>query len=265
MASQLNAWAQRERADFYIDRTQNARFSFNQYNVAFRQVQMWYFDQNKKDENGVRNNLYTLLKYSNPTITVISQSLAQDLTRNHINYPADYHFFSSIVNYVDGNIIETKPTNYNQLSNLLQDSFRKPDNKRCYILEDETGWRILRGYGGVLSNELTYLMSPSEWSIGTETDLIDEGTGVLTIGVNYTATAQSTESGINYQPGDQFNAVSANLTVGQVIPTSVLVDSNLPTTVFEEIAYRVSALLAGSVKDAFALNFTSQLIASEGK
>lgn len=260
-----NAWANRESVDLYLDRSRNARFSFFQYAKAFREVQNWYFDQNRKDENLVRDNLYTLIQYSNPTITLISQNLAQDLTINHINYPADYHYLLTLVNYIGGTLIETKPLNHNQLSNTLKDSFRKPSNERCYVLEDSTGWRILRGYGGAYTNELTYLVAPSEWSIGTETDLIDEGSGVLTIGVNYTATAETVESGVNYQAGQQFNAVSANLTSGQVIPTSVLVDSNFPDGVQEDLCRRVALFLSGSVKDAFAVQFTSQIAASEGK
>jgi len=261
-----NAWNQRERTDFYIDRTRNARFSFYQYVVAYRQVQMWYFDQHKKNEMGVRDNLYTLIKYINPTITTISQSLSDNLTINHIDYPSDYHYFSSLVNRIDGSFVETKTNlTYNQLSDILIDPFRKPDNERVYLLEDSTGWRIYRGYGGSLTNELAYLISPSELSIGTESDLIDEGTGVLTAGVNYTATSEVVESGINYQAGDQFNAGSTTLTSGQVIPSSVLVDSNLPATVFEEVAARVAYFLLGSVKDAFSANFTATLIAQEGK
>lgn len=261
----MNAWEQKERTDFHLDRSRNARFSFFQYAMAYRQVQMWYFDQNKKDEKLVRDNLYTLLKSVTPTTTLISQSLANNLTVNHVNYPSDYHFFSVLLNYIGGNLIESRPTNYNQINNLLLDSFRKPDNERCYVLEDSTGWRIYRGYGGAYSCELTYLISPSDWSIGTESDLIDEGIGVLTIGVNYTATSEVVESGIKYQPGQQFNAASATLTSGQVIPTSVLVDSNLPDTVAEEIATRVALFLSGSVKDAFSVQFTSQITASEGK
>lgn len=260
-----NAWSNRESVDLYMDRSRNARFSLYQYAKAFRQVQQWVFDAFKKDENGVRNYLYTLIKYANPSITTISQSLSQNLTINHINYPADYRFFSSLLNYVDGVLIETKPTNYNQLSNLLLDSFRKPDNKRCYYLEDSLGWRILRGYGGALTNELTYLIDPSEWSIGTETDLIDAGTGVLTAGVSYTATSEVVESGVNYQPSQQFLAGSTTLTSGQVIPTSVLVNSNLPDEVQEKLCQLVAQVLQGSVSAFDKANFVAQFAISGQK
>ena len=260
-----NSWINREHVDLYIDRSRNARFSFYQYAVAFREVQNWYFDQNCMDEKKVRDNLYTLLKYSNPTVTTISQSLADDLTINHIDYPVDYYFFSSILNYIEGSLIETKPTNYNQLSNLLRDSFRKPSNERCYVLEDSTGWRILRGYGSTYTNELIYLIKPSDWSIGTESDLINSGASVLTLGVNYTATAPSVSAGIKYEPGQQFSASTTTLTSGQVIPSSVLVDSNFPEDVQSELCQRVAMFLMGSVKDAFATNFTAQLLSADPK
>jgi hypothetical protein len=255
-----NAWVNREKIDSYLDRSRNARFSFYQYAVAFRKVQNWYFDQFCPDEKKVRDDLYTLIKYANPAITTIgTPSLTDDLTINHINYPVDYHYFSTLLNYIDGSLIETKPTNYNQLSNLLNDVMRKPSNERCYVLEDSTGWRIFRGYGGAYTNELVYLIAPSEWSIGTETDLIDAGATVLTLGVNYTSTAESESAGIKYEPGEQFSATSTALTTGQVIPTSVMVDSNFPDSTQDELCRRCALLLQGSVKDAFGVNFTSQV------
>lgn len=261
----MNSWQNRERVDLYLDRSRNARFSFFQYAEAFRAVQNWYFDQNCMDEKKVKNDLYTLIKYTNPAITLISQNLADDLTINHINYPADYHYFSSLLNYIGGTLIDTKPTNYNQISNILKDPFRKPSNERCYYLEDNTGWRVLRGYGGVYTNELIYLIAPSNWSIGTEDDLIDEGASVLSLGVNYTATAPSEIAGIRYEPGEQFSATSIALTSGQVIPSSVLVDSNFPDSTQDQICRLVAMFLQGGVKDAFGANFTAQLSQADPK
>lgn len=261
-----NAWVNREHVDLYLDRSRNARFSFYQYAVAFREVQNWYFDQNCADEKKVKADMYTLIKYANPTITTIgTPSLTDDLTINHINYPADFHYFSSLLNYIGGKLIDTKPTTYNQLTNILRDPFRKPSNERCYVIEDNTGWRILRGYGGAYTNELVYLIAPSDWSIGDESDLINEGASVLTLGVNYTATAPSVSAGIKYEPGEQFSATSTALTSGQVIPSSVLVDSNFPDGTQSEICRRVALFLQGSVKDAFGVNFTAQISDSDTK
>lgn len=261
----MNSWLNKEHIDMYMDRTRNARFSFYEYAIAFREVQNWFFDKNCTDEKKIRDNLYTLLMSANPTITTISQLLADDLTVNHINYPADYHYFSTLLNYIGGKIIDVKPLNYAQINNVLQDAFRKPSNERCYYLEDSTGWKIYRGYGGAYTNELVYLIAPSEWSIGTESDLINAGATVLSLGVNYTATTDSVSAGIKYEPGEQFSATSIALTSGQVIPTSVLVDSNFPDSIQNELCRLTAALLQGSVKDAFGANFAGQIAQTDIK
>ncbi len=261
-----NAWVNREHVDLYLDRTRNARFSFHEYAVAFREVQNWFFDKNCADDKKVKDNLYTLLSTATPTITTIgTPSLVDDLTVNHINYPSDFHYFSTLLNYIGGRIIDTKPLSYANISNILQDAFRKPSNERCYYLEDSTGWKIYRGYGGAYTNSLTYLVAPSEWSIGTESDLIDAGLTVLSLGINYTATEDSVSAGINYQAGEQFNATSTTLTSGQVLPSSVLVDSNFPDSAQPEICRLVAMVIQGSVKEAFGANFAGQIAQTDTK
>lgn len=259
-----NSWVNKEHIDMYMDRTRNARFSFYEYAIAFREVQSWFLDKKCMDEKSVRNDLYTLVKTVTPTTTLISQSQADDLTVNHVDYPADYYYFSNLLHYIGGSLIESKPTNYNQLNNILLDPFRKPSNEKCYVLEDATGWKVYRGYGGAYTNSLTYLISPSEWSIGTESDLINPGL-TLTPGVNYTATADSVVGGTKYEPGEQFTPFIATLTSGQVIPTSVLVDSNFPDSVQNEICRITAAFLQGSVKDAFGANFSGQIAQTDIK
>lgn len=260
-----NAWKNREQIDLYIDRSRNGRFSLFQYAEAFRTVQNWYFDQFCSDERKVKNDMYTLILRATPTITTISSSSTNDLTINHINYPTDYYYFLNLINYIGGSPIESKPTNHNQINNLLIDSFRKPSNERCYILEDATGWRIYRGFGGSYTNELTYLIAPSEWSIGTESDIISAGTGVLTTSTNYTATTDVVYNGVKYEAGEQFNSTITTLTSGKVIPTSVLVDSNFPDSTQNELCRRTALLLSGSVKDAFGVQFTAQVGAEDQK
>jgi hypothetical protein len=66
--------------------------------------------------------------------------------------------------------------------------------------------------------------------------------------VSYTATAESVQNGVKYQPGQQFlAAVTQTLTSGQVLPTSVLVNSTLPSTVQENICRLVASYLQNSV------------------
>ena len=108
---------------------------------------------------------------------------------------------------------------------------------------------MYRGIGGTPTCELTYLKAPSDFYIGNESDLINEGTTVLTFGTNYTAVEQSVHNTVTYNPGDQFNALNTTLTSGQVIPTSVLIDSNLPEQIQEKMCWIVSEILSGNISD----------------
>lgn len=243
----MNAIQLKERVDFYLDRSRSSRYSFNEYNIAFREAQMQLFDQFKSDEKGVSENLYTLKTDSTPAVTV--SSVGSEFTINHINYPADYHYFQVLNVYVGGVLAEMADVQENELNRLLQNEFRKPTNKYIYKREDATGWKLYRGLGGSVTAELTYLKAPSDFYIGNEADLIDEGTGVLTFATSYTAVEESVHGGVTYNPGDTFTSTSTNLTSGQVILTATLVDSNLPDTVLEDLCKMVANLMSGSSSD----------------
>lgn len=243
----MNAIQLKERVDFYLDRSRSSRYSFNEYNIAFREAQMQLFDKFKDDEKGVSENLYTLKTDSTPTVTV--SSVGAEFTINHINYPADYHYFQMLNVYVGGVLAEMADVQENELNRLLQNEFRKPTNKYIYKREDATGWKLYRGLGGSVTAELTYLKAPSDFYIGNEADLIDEGNGVLVFSTSYTAVEESVHNSVTYNPGDVFIAANINLTSGQVIPTSVLVGSNLPDTVLEDLCKMVANLISGSSND----------------
>lgn len=183
----------------------------------------------KDDVDEVRKYLYTLKTDSTPSFTTL-QTTANYIV-NHIDYPSDYYYFQVMNIFVGGELAEVAPTDDAQLNRQLQNTFTAPTNKYIFQREDATGWKIYRGTTGTPTCELTYLKEPSDFYIGNETDLIDEGTGVLTILSNYTAVAQSEHNGVVYNPGDSFTAANADLTSGQVILTSILVDSNLPEQV----------------------------------
>jgi len=243
-----NAWKNREKIDYYLDRSRNARFSFWQYAVAMRDTQMLFFDKYKSNEQAIRENLYTLL--SPVTIVPTVVTAASTYTINHINYPSDFRYFFSCFNYVDGALATTTSTNYNMFNNVLLDSFRAPTNSKMYQLEDATGILLSRGVGGTLTSSLTYLIAPSEWSIGSELNLISAGTGVLTLGTNYTATSEVVQNSIIYQAGDQFVcAGTTTLTSGQVLPTSVLVNSNFPESVQDELCRLCAEYMSATTKD----------------
>lgn len=243
----MNAIQLKERVDFYNNRSRSKRYTFGEYNIAFREAQMQLFDMFKTDPKGVRENLYTLKVDTSPAVTVLLAT--STYTVNHISYPTDFHFFQMLNIYVDGVLAEVSDITDNEVNRMLNNSFRTPVNKYVYKREDATGWKIYRGVGGTVTADLTYLMSPSDFYLGNESDLIDYGTSVLTFGVNYTAVEESVHAGITYNPGDSFNATSTVLTSGQVIKTSILVGTNLPEVVQEDLCKVVSNLMSGSSSD----------------
>lgn len=244
----MNAIALKERIFFYLDRSRTSRFPLNTINLAVREAQMQYFDFFRDDPSGVRDNLYTLKTDTTPTMTV-SQTTANYIV-NHINYPSDYHYFQVMNIFIDGVLAEVAPTDDDQLNRQLQNTFTAPTNKYIFQREDATGWKIYRGTTGTPTCEFTYLKAPSDFYIGNESDLIDEGTGVLTAFTSYTAVEESIYNGVTYNPADVFTTnATIDLTSGQVILTSVLVDSNLPETVHEDLAKKVADLMSGSISD----------------
>ena len=244
----MNSIALKERIDFYLDRSRTSRFPFNTYNLAVREAQMQYFDFYKNDPVGVRECLYTLKTDVTPTMTVL-QTTANYIV-NHINYPSEYHYFQVMNIFVDGVLAEVAPTDDDQLNRQLQNTFTAPTNKYIFQREDATGWKIYRGTTGTPTCEFTYLKAPSDFYIGNESDLIDEGTAVLAAFTSYTVVEESVYNGVTYNPADTFTTNSTqDLTSGQVILTATLVDSNLPETVHEDLAKKVASLMSGSISD----------------
>lgn len=244
----MNAIALKERIDFYLDRSRTSRFPFNTYNLAVREAQMQYFDFFKDDVVGVRDCLYTLKTDVTPTVTLL-QTTANYIV-NHINYPTDYHYFQVMNVFVDGVLAEVTPTDDEQLNRQLQNTYTAPTNKYIFQREDATGWKVYRGTTGTPTCELTYLKAPSDFYIGNESNLISEGTGVLAAFTNYTVVEQSEYNGVVYNPADTFTTTALlDLTSGQVILSSILVPSNLPETVHEDLAKKVAALMSGSIAD----------------
>lgn len=251
----MNAIQQKERADFYMDRSRAPRFTFNQYNIAFREVIMTYFDKNKTSEIGIRDGLYTLLTTVTPTVTTVTSASTYTISR--FSYPADYHFLNYMNVYVDSELARVLPIKGDEINPVLIDSFKKPSNTKIYQKEDATGYLLYRGVGGTCTVNYTYLKAPAAFYIGNESDLITAGTS-LALATGYTAVEESVVAGVTYDPGDQFTSAvtPTSLTSGKLILTSILVDCDLPDTVHEDIAKMVAEYMSGTVenfnKSAFA-------------
>ncbi len=205
------------------------------------------FFKDQPDE--VRKYLYTLKTDVTPAVTTLQTT--SDYIVSHINYPADYYYFQVMNVFIDGILAEVAPTDDDQLNRQLQNTYTAPTNKYIFQREDATGWKVYRGTTGTPTCELTYLKTPSNFYMGNESNLIDEGAGVLSLLTSYTAAEQSVYNGVTYNPADTFttNGILADLTSGQVILTSILVNSNLPEQVQEKMCQIVADILSGNISD----------------
>ena len=255
----MNIISQKERVDFYMDRSRAPRFSLLQYNMAFREVVMAFFDEHRKDEIGIRDNLYTLLTTATPTVTTTTTT--STYTISHFNYPSNYHFFNNLQVYVDGELARVLPIKGDEINPVLLDSFKRPSNTKIYQKEDATGYSLYRGVGGTCTASFEYLKAPAEPYLGNDSDYIQTG-GTLVFGTSYTVFDPSVVAGVTYNPGDVFTASVTTLTSGKVIPTSILVDCDLPDTVHEDIAKMVAEYMSGSVENFNKAAFSEKLTKS---
>lgn len=243
----MNAVESLQRFWFYTNLVSSARATFAQINVAFNDSINEFINQQVGDEENrdpknvqwiqpIRDNLYTLIKTGALTITngTVVTSPYYSSIPSHGNYPADYDTFLYLATTVSGITTYARPTSYNEIGPLLQDSFKAPNNSRTYYIEDSTGWTIWRGTSGTLTANITYLKTPLTFSIGTEANIIIAPTA-LTNAVVYVAYEITVYNGVTYAIGSSITGTGAALTSGAVILNSLLVSIDLPVKVQERI------------------------------
>ena len=244
----MNAILIKERIDFYIDRTRNARYYRYNYDQAVNDAIRIFIEQRAGDkkqvqglsyqaEQQITDELYTLVAVQNaaPTADVAL-------------YPSDYYFLTSLYATIGGSSVVVTPTTENKLGKLLQNSFLSPSDEEPRYLQGATGFSIYHGSGTISSVELNYLKRPATFTIGTESQLIGSGT-TLTISSVYIATNNSVHAGITYYPGDEFTASSTTLTSGQVILASNTTTVATPAKTHEEISKMAASIMVGTSAD----------------
>ncbi len=259
----MNAIQSLLRAEFYNDATRNARFTFSDYTKAFNDAIKIYINDHFGDENNqkpysfqsiqqVRSDLATIIKNSSPAITTLTPVTTRygTYTQNHIDYPTDFYEFVAAFPLIDGYSDYCRPLNYNEQGPLLDNSFRKPTNKKTYINEDATGFTIWRGVGGTFTSvNLEYLRKPVDFNIGNETNIISPGAAVLTIGLSYIAIDDAVHNGTTYVGGTQFTATAITLTSGTVILASLTSPIDLPEKTHNIINKMASEILLKVTSD----------------
>lgn len=250
------------RTSFYNDAVRNARFSYEAYNTAINDSIVKFVDDifgdiREKNIYGfqaiqqVRDDLFTVIKTSTIIPTTLSPATTDygSFIVNHINNPADYYEFVALQSLIGGVRTYVRPTTYNEIGPLLEDSLKMPTNKRPYYLDDSTGYQVYRGNTGTLTScDLTYIRVPATFNCGNDSTVIGPGNN-LTINLDYIAIETSVNNTITYQPGQLFTAGATNLVSGQVILASNTTTCDLPDKVHEEIAKMASAIMSGTTSD----------------
>ena len=184
---------------FYTNRTYSERYFNIEINKAVNDAIMKKIDSitdtaKQNELNGIdriqkfRDELYTLLKKSATGVTAVG-TINDTVTEEHILFPTDYQTFAALTLTIDGYTKGSRPTTYGERNDMIDCSFRRPNNKKTYYLEDATGLLVYRGIGGAVTTvKLDYIKQPAEFNMGLDSQLIDAGAGVLTNATSYIAT-----------------------------------------------------------------------------
>jgi hypothetical protein len=250
----MNAIQISDRIDFYTDLTKSPRFPIEDRVKAVNDCTTVYIDNIIGDINDnqkygfqsiqqVRNKLYSLIKKSTPTVTVLGTitTTAGTFTENHIDYPTDYYDFVAAWPLIDGYTSYCRPTNYDRRGPLLENTFLKPSNTKVYYNEDATGWVLTRGTGGTFTSlTLEYIKTPATYSLGATSQYFTSGT--ITNLLVYIACEETVYNAVTYVSGAEITGTGAALTSGRVILKSNTTTIDLPEKTHETIA-RMSAVV----------------------
>ena len=173
-------------------------------------------------------------------------------------YPADYYTLLDIFATLDGQSVYCRPIDQNKLGPRLADAFDPPSGTMPFYLQDTTGFKIYHGTSTITNVDIDYYKVPALFTIGTDSQLINAGVGVLTNATLYIATEVSVHNGITYNVGSQFTSVNMNLTSGQVILAANTTPIELPAKTHEAICKIAVSLLSGAVSDFHKAQWNEQ-------
>lgn len=258
----MNAVQQRVAIDFYNNLSKAPRFYNYEYNTAMDIAMMQYMDERIGDKSQrtpemfqqIRDDLFTVIKTATITFTpgtAITNRYYSALPATG-PVPSDYRDYALLMCLIDGYTTYARPTNFNEIGPLLENSFMHPTNDKPYFNYQTTGLTLWRENSGTLTSAtLTYYKIPNSFNIGLETQLINGGPAVtLTNLATYYATEQSIYNGVTYAIGSTITGVTAQLlTAGQVILASNTTPCELPPECHDEIAAKASAIMLGVTRD----------------
>ncbi len=255
----MNAVQLKNKIDFYNNVSQTARFYNFEYDDAVNIAMLQYINARLGDASKrtpelyqqIRDDIFTLVKTASvaftPGTALTNQYYAVLPATGPV--PTDYRDFVLLMCLIDGYTTYARPTNYNELGPLFEDSFRHPTNVKPYFAYQTTGLSLYRANSGTLTSAtLTYIKTPNAFTIGLQTQLINAG-GTLTNAATYYATQQSVYGGTTYTIGATITGTGAALTSGQVILASNTTPCELPPKSHDDIAQLASAVMLGTIQD----------------
>lgn len=257
------------KTDFFLDSERSPRFEPAQkskaINTAINDILLDRYDNIKRNNREkdyafqtaqrLRDELYTLVRYM-ADISANGDFILQ------ANFPADYMFLLLMEASISGQIINTIPLTYDELSVVQLSPFARPSisyPQRIYRIESNEGVKVIYGsVGRLLSANIYYIKRPAIVSIGTEVN--DGNTTFLsnTPIIAYVPTVLNLyKSGIFWQ---QYSlAEEEKYTVGTLGEDSAKVytgivyynftETDLPETLHEEICRIAAKILSGNVEN----------------
>jgi len=267
----MNSVQLRNKIDFYNNISKAARFYNFEYDDAVNIAMLQFIQERIGDQSQrtperfqqIKDDIFTLVKTSAPTFaagTAVTNKYYSALPATAA-VPTDYRDFLLLTSIIDGYTVYARPTNFNEVGPLLENSFMHPTNEKPYFNCQTTGLTLWRSNSGTLTSSiLTYIKIPTTFTIGLETQLIDGGPAVtLTNLATYYATQQSIYNGVTYAIGATITGVTAQLlTSGQVILASNTTPCELPAKTHDDIAILASKIMLGNIANYDASMFSEK-------
>lgn len=236
--------------DSLIDRSKSARFTdsvyINHINNAIQDdfrdrtqniktTRMYSFESSEE----VMRELYSLV-VGPVNITPVGDT---------VPYPTDYRFIGRLQTTVDGITRTPKPMMFKMEGPALLDPFRKPKPTKPYYEELSSAFRILHGGTSFTNASFIYLKMPATVSMGQESDKVFGGGNVAT-NTQYIVYYDAVYNGNSYPSGSIFTSTLVTpLTSGTVIPTSVIVNTDMPEAIQYDLAKRAATTMELSVSE----------------
>jgi hypothetical protein len=252
----MNIIEMKYRIDNSLDRVNSPRFDLWQYVDAIRKAERRIVNDRVAPIREPRNysversqriveELYTLVVESNPITPV----------NNVIPVPTENQYMLLVQCIVNGKREYSRPMTHIESSDIEDNPFSSPkqaSSKNFSRIRHTTfsgGIRLHSGSATSLTNVvLTYIKEQAKVSLGKPSDIIEDD-GVLVIGNSYYALEESLSGGIDYFPGEVFVATNALLTSGKVLPANVIINSELPERLHDEICNIAGMIMSGGVDD----------------